>query len=54
MRKEELMRKLQKIFFKVGRLEFLASLALFVAVSASSRACMYIFHQPKVPDELKK
>ena len=49
--KEKLLKKLGK---KGITITTLSNIALMFSVIAARRNCMYIFHQPKMPDELKK
>ncbi len=46
------MGKIKGIALKWGSL--VASLALFVGVTASTQACFWWFHQPKVPQGMEK
>lgn len=46
------MRKLNGIVIKVGGL--LASCALALGIASSQAACIMIFHQPRVPQGMRK
>ena len=43
---------MKKFIFKYGH--FLSAFALFVATTSANRNCYIIFHQPQLPDSVKK
>lgn len=49
--------KLQNLFNKPNRLKFMHlmnALALTLAIDSVNAACVWIMHQPKVPEEMKE
>ncbi len=45
---------MKKLFSKLSVANVMAAFALMVSVSTVNSACMFLFHQPEVPAELKK
>lgn len=43
--------KVRNVFFRCATL--MASLALFVAVSSVSSTCVFLAHQPDLPEDIK-
>lgn len=46
--------KLKEFLKKVSAPGMLAALALCMTTVAANSECVYVFHQPEVPEDLKK
>ena len=46
--------KMKKLLLKANMANVLGAFALLITVVSANRSCVFIFHQPEAPDELKQ
>lgn len=46
--------KMKKLLLKANMANVLGAFALLITVVSANQSCVFIFHQPEAPDELKQ